>query len=100
MLECQRCGHDVVCTYTILEKHRRFWMDLDQRVLFESGLCQSLRQLSQDWSATLQSRVGLRTINERINETRTLTAASSQPTHYGGAVNACVILRPNKFDPL
>jgi putative transposase len=68
MLECQRCGHDVVCTYTILEKHRRFWMDLDQRVLFESGLCQSLRQLSQDWSATLQSSVGLRTINERINQ--------------------------------
>jgi hypothetical protein len=24
-LACQRCGHDVVCTYTILEKYRRFW---------------------------------------------------------------------------
>jgi hypothetical protein len=68
MLECQRCGHDVVCSYTIIEKHRRFWLDLDQRVLFGSGVCQSLRQLSQEWSATLESSVGLRTINERINQ--------------------------------
>src|SRR6266853_5570116 len=68
MLECQCCGHDVVCTYTILEKYQRFWLDLDQRVLFGSGLCQSLRHLSQEWSATLNSQVGLRTINERINQ--------------------------------
>jgi len=58
----------VVCTYTILEKYQRFWLDLDQRVLFGSGLCQSLRHLSQEWSATLNSQVGLRTINERINQ--------------------------------
>ena len=68
MLECQRCGHDVVCTYTILEKYRRFWLDVDQRVLFGTGACQSLRQLSQEWSAILESSVGLRTINERINQ--------------------------------
>src|SRR5947209_6290643 len=68
MLECQGCGHDVVCHYTILEKYRRFWLDLDQGVLFGSGLCQSLRQLSQQWSGILESSVGLRTINERINQ--------------------------------
>src|SRR5260370_41188864 len=68
MLECQRCGHDVVCTYSILEKYRRFWVDVDQRVLIGRGLCQSLRHLSQEWSATLGSSVGLRTINERINQ--------------------------------
>ena len=68
MLECQQCGHDVICTYTILEKYQRFWLDLDQRVLFGSGLCQSLRHLSQEWSAVLESSVGLRTINERINQ--------------------------------
>jgi hypothetical protein len=68
MVECQRCGHDVICSYAILEKHHRFWMDVDQRVLFGSGLCQSLRLLSQEWSATLESSVGLRTINERINQ--------------------------------
>jgi Transposase, Mutator family len=72
MLECQRCGHDVVCTYTILEKYRRFWLDMDQRVLFGTGACQSLRQLSQEWSATLESSVGLRTINERINQIEAL----------------------------
>jgi hypothetical protein len=68
MLECQCGGHDVVCTYTILEKYRRLWLDVDQRVLFGTGACQSLRQLSQEWSATLESSVGLRTINERINQ--------------------------------
>jgi putative transposase len=68
MVECQCCGHDVICTYTILEKYQRFWLDMDQQVLFGTGLCQSLRQLSQQWSAVLGSSVGLRTINERINQ--------------------------------
>jgi hypothetical protein len=45
---------------------------LDQDVLFGSGLCQSLRDLSQRWSATLESSVGLRTINERINQIQPL----------------------------
>ena len=37
-------------------------------LLYGSGFCQSLRQLSQEWSAKLESSVGLRTINERINQ--------------------------------
>jgi putative transposase len=72
MLECQRCGHDVICSYTILEKYQRFWVDLDQQVLFGTGLCQSLRSISQQWSAQLESSVGLRTINERINQIEAL----------------------------
>jgi hypothetical protein len=80
MLECQRCGHDVVCTYTILEKYQRFWLDLDQRALFGSGLCQSLRHLSQEWSVLLGSSVGLRTINDRINQIEPLLRqAHSKP---------------------
>ncbi len=80
MLSCQRCGHDVVCTYTILEKYQRFWLDLDQRVLFGTGLGPSLRHLSQEWSAQLESRVGLRTINERINQIEPLLEqARSEP---------------------
>jgi hypothetical protein len=51
-----------------LEKYQRFWVDVDQRLLFGSGLCQSLRHLSQEWSATLESSVGLRTLNERIHQ--------------------------------
>jgi hypothetical protein len=78
MLECQCCGHDVICHFAILEKYRRFWLDLDQQVLFGSGLCQSLRQLSEQWSGVLGSSVGLRTINERINETRAAPSASAQ----------------------
>src|SRR5437763_13618397 len=68
MLECQQCQHDVVAYWTIVEKFKRFWLDLDQDVLFGSGLCQSLRDLSERWSATLGSSVGLRTIKERINQ--------------------------------
>jgi hypothetical protein len=87
MLECQQCGHDVVCSYTILEKYQRFWLDLDQRVLFGSGLCQSLRHLSQEWSASLDSSVGLRTINERINQIEPLLEqAHSEPITDGPAV--------------
>ena len=44
MLECQQCCHDVVAYWTIVEKFKRFWLDLDQDVLFGSGLCQSLRE--------------------------------------------------------
>jgi hypothetical protein len=68
MLECQECLHDVVVYWTIVEKFKRFWLDLDQDVPFGSGLCQSLRDLSERWSAILGSSVGLRTINERINQ--------------------------------
>ena len=68
MLECQQCQHDVICSFSILEKYQRFWLDLDQDVLFSSGLCQSLREISQRWSAAVGSSVGLRTMNERINQ--------------------------------
>jgi len=30
----QCCGHDVICHFAILEKYRRFWLDLDQQMLF------------------------------------------------------------------
>ena len=40
----------------------------DQDVLWSSGYGQSLREISERWSATLGSTVGLRTINERINQ--------------------------------
>jgi len=30
MLECHHCKHDVVCNYVIVEKYKRFWMDLSQ----------------------------------------------------------------------
>jgi len=36
MIECQKCHHDVVCDYTILDKNHRFWLDLDQDVFRQS----------------------------------------------------------------
>src|SRR5260370_340431 len=68
MLECQCCKHDVVCDYAILEKYKRFWMDLSQDVLWSSGCSQSLRDICDRWSATVGHSVGLRTVNERINQ--------------------------------
>src|SRR5712692_2894742 len=80
MVECQCCGRDVICHYTILEKYGRFWLDMHQQVLFGSGHCQSLRQMSQQWSAVLGSSVGLRTINDRINQIEPLRRlARSEP---------------------
>src|SRR3989449_2794321 len=90
MLECQCCGHDVICHFAILEKYRRFWLDLDQQVVFGSGLCQSLHHLSQQWSAALGSSVGLRTINERINQIEPLLQqAHSEPISDVPAVVQC-----------
>ncbi len=53
---------------SILQKYQHFWLDAPQRAIFGSGLSRSLRQLSQEWAATLGASVGLRTINERINQ--------------------------------
>jgi hypothetical protein len=68
MLKCQRCKHDVICEYAILEKYKRFWMDLAQDAFWSSGCSQSLRDICDRWSATVGHSVGLRTINERINQ--------------------------------
>jgi putative transposase len=68
MLECQRCEHDVVAHFAILEKYQRFWLDAPHRAIIGLGLSHSLRQLSQEWAASLGASVGLRTINERINQ--------------------------------
>lgn len=67
MLECQKCFHDVICHFSLLEKFQRLWIDLEQDALFSSGLGQSLRSIVQRWSAQTESNVGLRALNERIN---------------------------------
>lgn len=76
MLECQKCQHDVVSHIALLEKHQRFWMDLDQQVLFGSGFGESFRQMQERWSASVEGRVGLRTLNERLNQIESLAQAA------------------------
>src|SRR5207302_8457688 len=68
MLECQQCGHDVICHFTVLEKYERFWLDLDQDVVLGCGLCESLRHEASRWGEAVGSSMGLRTLNERINQ--------------------------------
>jgi len=58
----------VICHFTVLEKYERFWLDLDQDVVLGSGLCESLRHLSERWGEAVGSSIGLRTLNERINQ--------------------------------
>jgi putative transposase len=72
MLECQICHHDVICLFSLLEKFQRFWVDLQQDAFFSSGLGQSLRAIRNRWSGELESPVGLRTINELINQVEPL----------------------------
>lgn len=47
-------------------------LDLQQNALFSSGLGQSLRATQERWSGQLGSPVGLRTINELINQVEPL----------------------------
>lgn len=65
--------------YTILTKFQRFWPDLDQDVLFGSGLCECLRHLSQRWWAIVGGSVGLHTINERITQIEPLLEQAQAP---------------------
>src|SRR5512135_3738822 len=55
MLECQQCGHDVLCHFTVLEKYEHFWVDLDQDVVLGSGLGESLRPLAERWGEAVGS---------------------------------------------
>ena len=69
MLECQRCEHDVVTQFAILDKYQRFWLDAPHRAIFGSGLSRSLRQREhRNGQPALRASVGLRTINERIKQ--------------------------------
>jgi hypothetical protein len=80
MLECQCCHHDVICEYALLEKDQRFWLDLDQDVLWSTSCGQSVREVAERWSALLGGSVGLRTITERINQIELLAQqAHTQP---------------------
>ena len=84
MLECQRCHHDVICLFSTLEKFQRFWIDFQQDALFSSGLGQSLRAIKERWSGQLGSPVGLRTINELINQVEPLVH-QMQEKHFSQA---------------
>jgi transposase-like protein len=79
MLECQICHHDVVCHFAVFEKNQRFWLDLDQDALLSTGLCQSLREITERWGDMLGGSVSLRTVNERINQIEVLAQKAHEP---------------------
>ncbi len=94
ILECQQCGHDVLCHFTILEKYERFWLDLDQDVVLGSGLCESLRHLGERWSEAVGSSIGLRTLNERINQIAPLLAQAHHASASGDPMRWHLVATP------
>ena len=56
MLECQRCEHDVVAQFAILDKYQRFWLDAPQRAIIGLGLSRSLRQRENGMGSHLRSK--------------------------------------------
>jgi putative transposase len=72
MLECQNCHHDVICHFSMLDKFQRYWIDMQQDAFFSSGLGQSLRAITNRWSGELERPVGLRSLNELINQVEPL----------------------------
>src|SRR5260370_34082833 len=64
--------------FTILEKYERFWLDLDQDVVLGSGLCERLGHLGERWGEAVGSSIGLRTLNERINQIAPLLEQAHQ----------------------
>jgi hypothetical protein len=80
MLECQQCQHDAITQFVILEKYTRFWMDLDQDVLFCSGFSESLRHIRERWSVTVGAVWGCAPESVRINQLEPLaTCAHTGP---------------------
>ena len=84
MVEYQRCEHDVVAQFAILEKYQRYWLDAPQRAIIGLGLSQSLRQLSQEWAASLEAIVGLRTIVSPHQSVGSQAGSSASPPDQRG----------------
>jgi len=53
-------------------------LDLDQDVVLGSGLCESLRHLGERWGEAVGSSIGLRTLNEGINQIAPLLEQAHQ----------------------
>jgi transposase-like protein len=68
-VKCQ-CGGSVKITFSLLEPYQRFWDDVDGCIehLAEIGL--SLRQIQSELNECLQTSVGLRALNERLQGIR------------------------------
>jgi len=54
----QVCQRDVVSHVAMLEKDHRWWMDLDRPVLCGHGFAESVRQMHERWSASVEGCVG------------------------------------------
>src|SRR5258708_7861051 len=68
MLECQHCKHDVVCDYAILEKYKRFWMDLSQDALWSRRLPRNiLYAVGESKLANVGSPNGLKSLQILVN---------------------------------
>src|SRR5260370_36203107 len=68
MVECQLCHHDVICHFAVFEKNQRFWLDLDQDALLSSGLCESLRGITERWVEFIGGYGRPSSVHEAVNK--------------------------------
>lgn len=66
-VKCQ-CGGSVPIPFELVKPHQRVWQDVDLRIQEWAELALSIREMQRYMSSSLTTSVGLRTINERVNQ--------------------------------
>lgn len=66
---CQ-CGGSVKVNFSLLGAYQRLWEDVDMRVEQWAEMGLSLRQMQTELNESLQTNVGLRVLNERLQAIR------------------------------
>jgi hypothetical protein len=74
-VRCQ-CGGSVPIPFEVLPRWRHVWHDLQWQVQDWADKALSLRQMQQDLAQTLDTSMGLRTLNEWVHDIRELPKAS------------------------
>jgi transposase-like protein len=63
-----RCGGSVRIPFELIQRHQRVWRDVDLRLQGWAALALSLREMQGCLVSSLSTSIGLRTVNERVNQ--------------------------------
>lgn len=66
MLECQLCGASADVEFAALPKHKHFWLDVNEDVLFGYGENEALRHIAQRVGKQLGWPVSASTVQQRV----------------------------------
>jgi transposase-like protein len=67
-VECCRCGGQGRIPFQTLRRRQRLWDDLEQEIRRQSAFGLSLREIQRMLTAVVGGSVGLRTINQRVQQ--------------------------------